>query len=215
MANGFLTLLPIQVKSMLLKELLAEKRLILGSASPRRHELLRGLDVKFTIDTENTFKEEYPPKMRHARIPQYLAQGKSHGFHRPLEENEILLTADTMVLCGKEIMGKPKTREEAVEMLKELQNNRHTVLTGICIRDAARERCFTCSSTVVFGKLSDEEIEYYIDNYRPYDKAGSYGVQEWIGYVAIKEIEGSYFNVMGLPVQRLYAELKRFLHHCH
>lgn len=213
MANGFSTPLPIQVKNMLLKELLAGKRLILGSASPRRHELLRGLGVEFTIDTENTFKEKYPTEMRHTKIPQYLALCKSHGFHRPLAENEILITADTMVLCGKDIMGKPKNREEAVAMLKELQNNKHTVLTGICIRDVAKERCFTCSSTVLFSRLSVEEIEYYIDNYRPYDKAGSYGVQEWIGYVAIKEIEGSYFNVMGLPVRRLYTELKKFLSH--
>lgn len=149
--------------------------------------------------------------MHHTRIPQYLAIGKSHGFHRPLSENEILITADTMVLCGNGIMGKPKSRTEAIAMLKELQDNRHTVLTGVCIRSDAKERAFTCSSTVWFSKLTNEEIEYYIDSYKPYDKAGSYGVQEWIGYVAIKGIEGSYFNVMGLPVQRLYTELKKFV----
>lgn len=149
--------------------------------------------------------------MHHTRIPQYLAIGKSHGFHRPLCENEILITADTMVLCGNGIMGKPKSRTEAIAMLKKLQDNRHTVLTGVCIRSAAKERAFTCSSTVWFSKLTNEEIEYYIDSYKPYDKAGSYGVQEWIGYVAIKGIEGSYFNVMGLPVQRLYTELKKFV----
>ena len=198
-------------EKMLLTRLLKDKKVILASGSPRRHELLRGPGIEFTIDTENSFREEYPPELHHTKIPQYLAIGKSHGFHRPLSENEILITADTMVLCGNDIMGKPKSRTEAMAMLKELQENRHTVLTGVCIRSAAKERAFTCSSTVWFGKLTNEEIEYYIDNYKPYDKAGSYGVQEWIGYVAIKGIEGSYFNVMGLPVQRLYTELKRFV----
>lgn len=196
---------------MLLTQLLKDKKVILASGSPRRNELLRGLGIDFTIDTGNSFREEYPPEMHHTRIPQYLAIGKSHGFHRPLSENEILITADTMVLCGNGIMGKPKSRTEAIAMLKELQDNRHTVLTGVCIRSDAKERAFTCSSTVWFSKLTNEEIEYYIDSYKPYDKAGSYGVQEWIGYVAIKGIEGSYFNVMGLPVQRLYTELKKFV----
>ncbi|MBO8428495.1 MAG: septum formation protein Maf [Bacteroidetes bacterium] len=196
---------------MLLTQLLKGKKVILASGSPRRHELLRGLGIDFTIDTDNSFEEVYPKDLHHGKIPQYLARGKSYGYHRALEENEILITADTMVVCGGHIMGKPKDRKEAVAMLKELQDNRHTVLTGVCIRSREKERLFTCASTVWFGRLSKEEIDYYIDNYRPFDKAGSYGVQEWIGYVAIKGIEGSYFNVMGLPVQRLYTELKKFV----
>ena len=145
---------------MLLTQLLKDKKVILASGSPRRHELLRGLGIDFTIDTGNSFREEYPPEMHHTRIPQYLAIGKSHGFHRPLSENEILITADTMVLCGNDIMGKPKSRTEAIAMLKELQENRHTVLTGVCIRSAAKERAFTCSSTVWFSKLTNEERLY-------------------------------------------------------
>lgn len=195
---------------MLLNEILKGKRVILGSASPRRHELLAGLGIDFTVDTGNTFVEAYPADMPHKEIPEYLSKGKSYGFHRELMPDEILITADTMVFCGKHALGKPKERKEAVEMLRLLQNNSHIVLTGVTIRSVDKCRSFTVSSKVYFSHLSNEEIDYYIDTKKPYDKAGSYGVQEWIGFVAIKKIEGSYFNVMGLPVQRLYTELKKF-----
>ncbi|MBQ7773198.1 MAG: septum formation protein Maf [Bacteroidales bacterium] len=195
----------------MLKELLGNRKLVLASASPRRKELLAGLGVDFTIDTGSTFKEISPEGMPLVEIPEYMAKGKSYGFHRPLMSDEILITADTMVLCADEIMGKPADREDAVRMLLKLQDNRHQVLTGVCIRSLGREVSFTASTEVAFGKLSMDEIDYYIDNYKPYDKAGAYGVQEWIGYAGIKGIEGSYFNVVGLPVHLLYRRLKEFL----
>lgn len=186
------------------------KKIILGSASPRRKELLGGLGLEFTVDTGNTFEEVAPQGLPYNEYPQFMACGKSHGFHRELLPHEILITADTMVLCSDEIMGKPKDREDAIRMIRKLQDNRHVVLTGVCIRSTSKEMSFTASTDVFFAQLSQEEIEYYIDTYRPYDKAGAYGVQEWIGYAGINRIEGSFFNVVGLPVQMLYTKLKEF-----
>lgn len=196
---------------MLLNNLLKEKIIILASGSPRRKELLQGLGLNFIVDTKNHFEEKYPQGMEIRSIPEYLAKGKSHGYHRPLLKNEIVITADTMVLCKEEILGKPKDKADAVRMLNLLQDCKHTVLTGVCIRDQHRESSFTVSTDVFFNKLTDAEIEYYILNYKPYDKAGAYGVQEWIGYIGINRIDGSYYNVMGLPVQRLYNELRTFM----
>lgn len=196
---------------MILKEKLQSKKIILASASPRRKELMEGLGLDFIIDTRNTFEEVIPEGFDANMAPEYLAKGKSHGFHRELEDNEIIITADTMVLCNGIILGKPADRENARQMLKMLQNNRHTVITGVCIRSNNGEFSFSSTTDVHFNALSDEEIDYYLDNYKPYDKAGAYGVQEWIGYVGINRIEGSYFNVMGLPVQRLYNELQSFI----
>lgn len=196
---------------MILNEKIKSKKIILASASPRRKELMAGLGFEFTIDTRNNFEEVIPQRYDINLVPEYLAKGKSHGFHRPLEEDEIIITADTMVLCNGQILGKPADRANAMEMLKMLQNNRHRVITGVCIRDAQREVSFSATTEVYFNALSDSELNYYLDNYKPYDKAGAYGVQEWIGYVGINHIEGSYYNVMGLPVQRLYTELENFL----
>lgn len=184
--------------------------IILGSASPRRKELLAGLDLDFVVDTKNNFIEVYPDTIPLAEVPEYLAKGKSNGFHRELQSNELLITADTMVLCNGEMLGKPKDKADATRMLGMLQNNKHTVITGVCLRSYNKMKSFTTTSNVCFGKLSAEEIDYYLEKYKPYDKAGAYGVQEWIGYVGITGLEGSYYNVMGLPVQRLYAELKQF-----
>ena len=196
---------------MILNERIKSKKIILASASPRRKELMAGLGFEFTIDTRNNFEEVIPQGYDINLAPEYLAKGKSHGFHRPLEEDEIIITADTMVLCNGQILGKPADRANAMEMLKMLQNNRHRVITGVCIRDAQREVSFSATTEVYFNALSDSELNYYLDNYKPYDKAGAYGVQEWSGYVGINHIEGSYYNVMGLPVQRLYTELENFL----
>ena len=143
-------------------------------------------------------------------VPEFLSKGKSKGFHRELLKNEILITADTMVLCNNQIFGKPKDKEDAMQMLNQLQNNTHQVLTGVCIRSCDKIRSFTSTTSVTFGEISKEEIEYYIDKYKPFDKAGAYGVQEWIGYIGIKNIDGSYYNVMGLPVHKLYNELLNF-----
>lgn len=195
----------------MLDKILQGKKIILASASPRRKELLAGLGIDFTIDTEIDFEEKAPEDLNFEEYPEYMACGKSYGFHRELSDDEILITADTMVLCTDEIMGKPSGREDAIRMIEKLQDNTHKVLTGVCLRSNEREIFFTVSTDVTFGKLDREEIEFYIDTFSPYDKAGSYGVQEWIGYVGIKSINGSFYNVMGLPVHALYNKLKEMV----
>lgn len=172
--------------------------------------MLAGLDFDFTVDTGTDCDESYDPVTPHEEIPLRIAEAKSAGFHRPLEDDEILITADTMVFCDNDIMGKPKTREAAIDMLHRLSGRVHTVVTGVFIRSNAKSKGFTCTSEVTFKQLADSEIEYYVDKYRPYDKAGAYGIQEWIGYIGITSISGSYYNIMGLPVQRLYSALKDF-----
>lgn len=196
---------------MLLNCLLKDRRLILGSASPRRKELLAGLGIPFTVDAESNVKEEYDPGTPAVKVPEVLSVLKSDGFHRKLEDDEILVTADTVVICGGRVLGKPADRDEAVGMLELLSGRTHLVVTGVCIRDGIRKHVFSASSEVTFRILTDEEIYYYVDKFSPYDKAGGYGIQEWIGYVGITGISGSYFNVMGLPVQKLYMELSGFL----
>ena len=191
------------------------KRIILASGSPRRRELLAGLGLEFEVDTRNSFEENTEPGTPAHDVPLLMAEGKSHGFHRALEEDEILITADTVVIAkdaqGRtEVLGKPRDREDACRMLRELSGQAHEVVTAVVIRDSSREIAFTDSTTVHFAPLEESEIDYYVDNFKPYDKAGAYGIQEWIGYAAITGIEGSYFNVMGLPVHRLYEELKSF-----
>lgn len=187
------------------------KKIILASNSPRRKELLAGLDLEFEVDTRNNFNEVYDPDTPHEQIPSVLSEGKSYGFHRELENDEILLTSDTLVLCEGRVMGKPHSREEAIDMLKHLSGRGHKVITAITLRDSTK--CSTSSDTAIvrFKTLSDSEIEYYIDNYKPFDKAGAYGIQEWIGYIGIDKIEGSYFTIMGLPVHLVYNELLKFI----
>ncbi len=185
------------------------KKIILASNSPRRHELLAALDVEFEVDTRNNFNEYISPEIPHSQISALMSQGKSQGFHRPLEENEILITADTIVLCDGLVLGKPHSREEAVKMLKMLSGNMHEVITAVTIRDTHSQKTISDNTKVFFKNLTDSEIDYYIDNYKPFDKAGAYGVQEWIGYMAIERIEGSVFTVMGLPVHLVYQELMR------
>ena len=187
------------------------KKIILGSNSPRRKELLAGLNIAFTVDTGNTFEEVYDPQTPHERIPEVLSEGKSYGFHRPLEEDEILITSDTLVLCGDRVMGKPHSRKEAIDMLRFLSGREHKVITAVTIRD--HKACITSSDTAIvhFKELTDSEIYYYIDEFRPFDKAGAYGIQEWIGYIGIGRIEGSFFTIMGLPVHLVYQELLKFI----
>ena len=187
------------------------KRIILGSNSPRRRELLAGLDIDFTVDTGNTFEERLEPGVEAHEVPKRLSAGKSHGFHRPLAADEVLITSDTVVIVDKEVLGKPHSREEAVEMLRKLSGRAHEVVTAVTIRDCEREETFSVSTQVHFETLSQAEIDHYIDKYRPYDKAGAYGIQEWIGYVGISAIEGSFYNVMGFPVHRVWHALQRFL----
>lgn len=187
------------------------KRIILGSNSPRRRELLAGLDIDFIVDTGNDFEETYDPSTPHEMIPEILSEGKSYGFHRALETEEILITSDTLVLCGDKVMGKPHSREEAFDMLKLLSGREHKVITAITLRDINRTITTSDTAVVYFKELTDSEINYYIDTYRPFDKAGAYGIQEWIGYIGIGKIEGSYFTIMGFPVHLVYHELLNFI----
>lgn len=193
------------------------KHIILASNSPRRRELLKGLDIDFEVDTRNNFEERFGPEIPYDEVPRLMAEGKSHGFHRPLEDGEILITADTMVIlpssCGKpgEILGKPRDREDACRMLRDLSGREHHVTTAVTIRDNSRESTFAITTEVWFKQLTEEEISYYVDTYKPYDKAGAYAIQEWIGHIGITRIEGSYFNVVGFPVQRVYEALQSFL----
>lgn len=187
------------------------KRIILASNSPRRRELLAALGLEFTVDTGTSFVEEYTPDTPHTKVPELMSRGKSLGFHRPLEEDELLVTSDTMVLCGTEILGKPLDKADAVRMLRMLSGREHQVITAVTIRDSKREKTFSVTSNVFFKKLSYNEIDYYIENYKPFDKAGAYGIQEWIGYIGITGIEGSFYNVMGFPTQRFFDELQDFI----
>ena len=187
------------------------KRIILGSNSPRRRELLAGLDIDFIVDTGNDFEDTYDPSTPHEMIPEILSEGKSYGFHRALETEEILITSDTLVLCGDKVMGKPHSREEAFDMLKLLSGREHKVITAITLRDINRTITTSDTAVVYFKELTDSEINYYIDTYRPFDKAGAYGIQEWIGYIGIGKIEGSYFTIMGFPVHLVYQELLNFI----
>ena len=187
------------------------KKIILASNSPRRKELLGGLDISFVVDTRNNFEEIYNPSTPHEKIPEVLSEGKSYGFHRELSDDEILITSDTLVLCGSDVMGKPHSREEAFEMLRKLSGREHKVITAITVRD--KTNCKTLSDTAIvhFKELSDKEIWYYIDNFKPFDKAGAYGIQEWIGYIGIGRIDGSFFTIMGLPVHLVYNTLLEFI----
>jgi septum formation protein len=190
---------------------------ILGSNSPRRKELLIGLDIDFEVDTGNDFQENFGPEIPYDQVPRLMSEGKSLGFHRPLKEKEILITADTMVILPPEgerpgeILGKPKDREDAVRMLRDLSGRKHHVTTAVTLRDSRRKETFDVTTQVWFKILTEEEIAYYVDTYKPFDKAGAYAIQEWIGHAGITRIEGSYFNVVGFPVQRVYEALLRFI----
>lgn len=186
------------------------RKLILASGSPRRRELLSGLNIDFTIDTENTFEESLPEGVDPYQVPVLMAEGKSHGFHRNLSCAEVLITADTVVIIDGMVLGKPHSREQAVDMLQRMSGRTHEVVTAVMLRSNEKSELFTDVTKVVFKPLTEEEINYYIDTCKPFDKAGAYGVQEWIGYIGIERIEGSFYNVMGLPIHRLYSELKKF-----
>lgn len=186
------------------------RHIILGSASPRRRELLAGLGIDFTVDTGNTFTEVYSRDTPHMDIPKLMSEGKSLGFHRPLKEDEILITSDTMVLCGDQVLGKPRDRQDASEMLHLLSGRSHQVVSAVTLRSPGHMETGSDTATVWFRDLTEEEIDHYIDTCRPFDKAGAYGIQEWIGYIGITRIEGSYFNIMGLPVHLVYNMLLNF-----
>jgi septum formation protein len=183
-------------------------KIILGSASPRRQELLKTLNLSFEVCPINA-NEEFPEKLKREEIPLFLAEKKSNAFQQSLKDNELLITSDTIVWHDGHVLNKPLSYFEALSMLSELSGNFHEVFTGVCLRTNKFKEIFSDSTKVYFRKLEEEEIEYYVKKYNVYDKAGGYGAQDWIGNVAIERIEGSYFNVMGLPVHKLYSALKR------
>ena len=191
---------------------LAEKfkdfQIILASGSPRRKELLKGLDLPYIIQTKEV-DEVYPPELSEGEITEYLARLKADAFGE-INNKTLIITADTIVWLQDKAVMKPVDFDDAVRILKNLSGKMHTVYTSVCLRSSEKEIVFTDTTHVYFDELSEEEIHYYIEKYKPYDKAGAYGAQDWIGYVAIKKIEGSYFNVMGLPVHKLYKELLQF-----
>jgi septum formation protein len=183
--------------------------LILASKSPRRQKLLKELGFDFEIITKE-IEEVYPPELKREQVAIYLSELKSNAFKADLAVNDLVITSDTIVCLGDEIIGKPTDRDDAIKMLGKLSGNKHEVITAVTLLSKERTHTFYEETSVYFKTLSNKEIEYYIDNYQPFDKAGSYGIQEWIGYIAIEKINGSYFNVMGLPVQKLYDELKAY-----
>lgn len=192
----------------LLKTKLEKFRLILGSASPRRQQLLAGLDLEFVVSSIGA-DESFDASIDIEQVPEVLAKRKSLAFN-DLNSDQLLITADTVVIFQGEIINKPGNHEEAVEMLQKLSGNAHRVITGVCIRSAHKQIEFSESSTVYFAPLNKGEIEYYVHKYPPFDKAGGYGIQDWIGYIGIQKIEGCFYNVMGLPVHQLYKTLCEF-----
>lgn len=188
---------------------LKKYRIILASNSPRRKELLSGLGIEYTIRILPDVDESYPASLTRGDIPEHIARKKADAYRHSLEPDELLITADTIVWQDSQVLGKPAGRAEAEAMLRTLSGKEHQVFTGVCLTTTAWQKSFVAVSDVWFDNLTDEEIEYYVERYLPMDKAGAYGVQEWIGYVAVKSISGSFYNIMGLPVQRLYGELKK------
>lgn len=187
---------------------LKEYDIVLASNSPRRKQLLAGLGICFEVKVISGIDESYPAGIPVDGIAQYIAEKKAMAYLDGIKERQLIITADTVVVVGATVLGKPRDNEEAAAMLHRLSGNTHRVITGVCLACAGKpKRSFSVTTDVTFKKLTDEEISYYVDTFHPTDKAGAYGIQEWIGYIGVTEISGSYFNVMGLPVQRLYSEL--------
>lgn len=189
----------------MLKEKLKNYNVILASKSPRRQQFFKDLDIDFTIQLKEV-EEIYPKELKENEITDFLADLKSKAF-TDLQEHDLLITSDTIVWLKGKALGKPKNHEDAFNMLRALSGNKHQVITSISIKSRSFQKIINDVTTVSFKELSDEEINYYINNYKPFDKAGAYGIQEWIGFIAIDNIQGSYFNVVGLPVHKLYKEL--------
>lgn len=183
-------------------------KLILASASPRRQQLMKDAGFTFEVRLKNV-EEKYPQELHLENVPEYLSKVKASAFREELKADEVLITADTVVCIHDRILGKPADRKEAISMLQELSGNRHLVVTGVSVTTRTKQLSFSSRTDVFFKHLSNEEIEFYVDTYKPFDKAGAYGIQEWIGYIGIERIEGSFYNVMGLPIQRLYETLRK------
>lgn len=192
----------------MLNEKFKNHRIVLASGSPRRQQFLKELDVDFEIQLKD-IEEIYPEHLQAEEITNFLAKLKASAFVLDLEDNDILITSDTIVWLNNKALGKPKDYDDAFEMLTEMSGTTHKVITSVCLKTIDKEVVFYEETLVTFTELSSDEIKYYLDNYKPFDKAGSYGIQEWIGLVAIEKIEGSYANVVGLPTHRLYEELMK------
>ena len=191
-------------------ENLKKYNIVLASKSPRRQELMKGVGLEFSVMTKDV-DESYPSNMSVYDVAPYLSVKKAKAFNEvELPGNYMVITADTVVIVDDEILGKPKDTEGAYEMLNKISGKKHSVITGVTIRTSDKVKTFSVVSKVSFEMLDKEEIEYYVNNFKPYDKAGAYGIQEWIGYIGVNHVEGSYFNVMGLPTQKLYKMLKTF-----
>lgn len=190
-------------------ENLNKYKIILASNSPRRKELLSGLGVDYEVKTLPDVDESYPDGLSGEEIAKHIARGKAEAYRSLIQADELVITADTIVWLDGTVMGKPKDEEEAKDMLMRLSGKTHQVITGVCLTTATTQKTFATVTDVTFATLTDEEVDYYVTRYQPMDKAGSYGVQEWIGFVGVENLSGSYFNVMGLPIQRLYTELKK------
>ena len=190
-------------------ENLNKYRIVLASNSPRRKELLSGLGIQYEVKTLPDIDESYPEGLDGMEIPAFIARSKADAYRSVMQPDELIITADTIVWLDGKVMGKPRDAEEAREMLRALSGQTHQVITGVCLTTPTYQKAFATLTDVTFATLSDEEITYYVDRYSPMDKAGSYGIQEWIGFIGVESISGSYFNVMGLPIQRLYTELKK------
>lgn len=185
-------------------------KILLASKSPRRREILHLLNLPFTVVTIEGIDESYPKSLNPDQISEYIANKKADAFLKRINDNELIITADTVVICDGKILGKPKNNKEAEVMLHYLSGKTHKVTTGVTVATKNKRESFSSESLVTFAHLTDKEIRYYIDTYHPLDKAGAYGIQEWIGAIAVAKIEGSFYNVMGLPVHRLYQVLKKF-----
>ena len=185
-------------------------KIILASNSPRRKELLAGLGVKFDVRLIDDIDETYPGDIEAHDVAEYIARKKADAYKQSIASNELIITADTVVILDGEIFGKPSNADDAYNMLQKLSGRTHQVITGVCLLTKTEQRVFKVTTDVTFKELESEEIKYYIDNYKPFDKAGAYGIQEWIGYIGVTSLSGSYFNVVGFPVQRIYTELQKF-----
>ena len=190
---------------------LKKYNVILASNSPRRRELLGGLGIEYQVKTIPGIDESYPDSLKGEEIPIHISQKKAEAYLQQMQDKDLIITADTIVYQDGMVLGKPADEAEAIKMLQLLSGHTHQVITGVSVVTKQKVKSFAVTTQVTFASLTDEEIQYYVQHYRPYDKAGSYGIQEWIGFIGVTGIEGSYFNVMGLPVQRLYTELKQLV----
>jgi len=194
---------------MVMLENLKKYHIILASNSPRRRELLGGLDIPFEVKVLPDIEESYPEDLPVSQIAEYIATEKAAAYRELMNDNDLIITADTVVIVGDEVMGKPVDADDARRMLRKLRGVTHQVTTGVCLTTKTMQRHFSVTTDVTFKQLTDDEINHYITVYKPFDKAGAYGIQEWIGYIGVTQLNGSYFNVMGLPVQRIYMEISK------